>query len=109
MLARGRARADAQSPVSPLREIIESRARGFHFAQNFFGVAQKLFSRLREQHASPNAVEQAAPNIILERLDRMAHRGLREKQILRGEREAPAPRERGKRVELTTIERRLHG
>jgi hypothetical protein len=77
VLARRRARTDAQPPVAPLRKIIEAGPRSFHFAQDFFGVTKKLFSRLREQHATTHAIQQTTPHVVLERLDRVAHRRLR--------------------------------
>ena len=40
--------------------MLQPCACGFHFAENFFRVAEELFAGLREQHAPAHAVEQAA-------------------------------------------------
>ena len=52
--------------------MLQSRAGRFHLAQDFFHVPQKLLAGLGEQHAFARAIEQAAADLLLERLDRVA-------------------------------------
>ena len=72
-------------------------------------MPEKLLPRLREQHALSRAIDQTRADVLLQRLDRVADRRLREEQVLGRKREAAPPREGGEGEQLPTIENGLHG
>ena len=51
--------------MAPVRKGIEAGASGFHFAENFFGVPEKLLARLREEHAFARTIDEAAADFLL--------------------------------------------
>jgi len=78
MLARRRARADAQAAVPHF--VSDSRpVRAISISRKFFPCAAKMFARLRQQHAPAHAVDEPRAEVVLERLDCVADGGLREK------------------------------
>ena len=64
--------------------------------------------RRRQLDPLADPVDKAAPDVVLERLDCVAHGGLREIQVFGSQREATAPRDRGKGIELAAVDDWFH-
>jgi hypothetical protein len=72
-------------------------AGGFHFGEDSLGAFEQLYAARGELYAASEAVEKAAVEFLLERLDRMADRRLCDKEFASGEREAANASQRGER------------
>src|SRR5690606_1547556 len=87
VLARCHARTNTQPAVSPVLEPLQCITRILHFPQDLFHVMQQLLAGLRQVRALSDAIEKTHAHLNFERLDRMAHRRLRQKKLLCGCRE----------------------
>ena len=94
--------------MTPARKCIQAGPGGIHLSQDFFGVPQKLFASLREQHPTPRAIHESATHLRLECFDGVADRALREEKFLRCTRKALAACKRGKGGQLSAVERAIH-
>ena len=72
------------------------------------GVVEKLSSGRSEIYAAAKAIEKAAIELLLERLDRMANSGLSEVKITSGKREAADASEGGEGEQLSAVENWRH-
>ncbi len=87
---------------------LNNNPRRLHLADNFFSMRQKLAAGLRHNDAAPRALEQGAPEFILQRFDRMAHCALGEKQLLAREGKAARTREDDESQQLMAVQNRSY-
>jgi hypothetical protein len=74
-----------------------------HLAKDPLRRGPQQLARRREKHAFSHAVEKRHPDILLQGLDRVADRGLRQVKILGGLGKAPAPRQGGEGEQLAAV------
>ena len=78
-----------------------------HFIQNPAGVFQKMPAGLRQMRLAAEPVEETAAQLVLQRLDGVAHRRLGEKNLAGGLGEAATARKSYKGEQLAAVENRL--
>jgi hypothetical protein len=96
VLARRRARAEAQTRVAPLGELADRLPCIDHFAEDFFGVMQQLLACRRERNPFAHSVQKPTADVAFERAHRVADGGLRNEQFLARLREGTRAGKRGK-------------
>ena len=94
--------------MTSLAQVAQALAGHTHFGKDTFGVAEQLFTRLREYCGFAQSVQKTTLQFALKCLNRVTNSGLRQMQFLRRFGEGTSARERDKGPQWSAIQRQLH-